>query len=185
MGLDMYLHKRTYVKNWEHTPEGSKYQISITRGGKAVAKTEIDPDKIGYIIQEAGYWRKANAIHQWFVEHVQDGEDDCKEYHVSTEKLKTLLAVVKRVLAASELVDGTVANGYTFDGDGKRLPITEPGKVVKDPSTAQRLLPTQEGFFFGNTEYDQWYVEDLELTKQILEEALQDPDGDYNYRASW
>jgi hypothetical protein len=23
-----------------------------------------------------GYWRKANAIHRWFVEHVQDGNDD-------------------------------------------------------------------------------------------------------------
>lgn len=185
MGLDMYLSKRTYVKNWEHTPKGGKYQISITRGGKAVAKTEIDPDKIEYIIQEAGYWRKANAIHCWFVENVQDGEDDCKEYYVSAEQLKTLLGVVNQVLAASELVDGTVVNGYTFDENGKQVSITEPGKVIKDASAAQRLLPTQEGFFFGSTEYDQWYIEDLELTKQIIEEALQDPDGDYHYGSSW
>lgn len=78
-----------------------------------------------------------------------------------------------------------MVNGYTFDDDGKHLPITQAGKVIKDPSTAQRLLPTQEGFFFGSTEYNQWYLEDLELTKQILEEALKDPDGRYEYSSSW
>jgi hypothetical protein len=184
MGLDMYLHKRTYVQNWNHMPESSKYQINITRGGKEIAKTEFDPDKIVYVIQEAGYWRKANAIHRWFVENVQDGEDDCKEYYVSAEKLKTLLDVVKQVLTASELVDGTVVNGYTYK-DGKEVPVTEAGKVIKDPSTAQRLLPTQVGFFFGSTEYDQWYLQDLERTKQIIEDALKDPNGDYEYGSSW
>lgn len=185
MGLDMYLHKRTYVENWDHTPESSRYQISITRGGKEVNKTAIDPDKIVYIIQDAGCWRKANAIHCWFVENVQDGNDDCKRYYVSTEQLKALLDVVNQVLAASELVDGTVANGYTFDEDGKKVPITQAGKVIKDPSTAQRLLPTQEGFFFGSTAYDEWYFQDLELTKRIIEDALKDPDGDYEYGSSW
>ena len=185
MGLDMYLHKRTYVKNWEHTPESSKYQISIKRGEKEVEKTAIDPDKIVYIIQDAGCWRKANAIHRWFVENVQDDNDDCKTYYVSAEQLKTLLDVVNQVLNASELVDGTVANGYTFDENCKKVPITEVGKVIKDPSTAQSLLPTQEGFFFGSTDYDQWYVRDLELTKQIIEDALKDPDGDYEYVSSW
>jgi hypothetical protein len=185
MGLDMYLHKRTYVKNWSHTPESSRYQINITKGGKEIEKTKIDPDKITYIIQEAGYWRKANAIHQWFVENVQHGEDDCKEYYVSTEQLQTLLNAVNQVLAASELLDGTVANGYTFDADGKQLPVTVAGKVIKDPSTAERLLPTQAGFFFGSTDYDQWYVEDLELTKRIIEDALKDPKGEYEYGSSW
>ncbi len=185
MGLDMYLHKRTYVKNWNHTPKGSEYQITITRGGKEVAKTEIDPDNIIYTIQEAGYWRKANAIHRWFVENVQDGEDDCKQYCVSVEKLKQLLDTVNQVLAASELVDGTVVNGYTFGKDGNKTPITEAGKVIKDPSTAQRLLPTQTGFFFGSTEYDQWYIHDLQHTKQIIEDALQDPSGEYEYGSSW
>jgi hypothetical protein len=31
---------------------------------------------------EVGYWRKANHIHHWFVENVQDGEDDCCNYEV-------------------------------------------------------------------------------------------------------
>jgi hypothetical protein len=31
---------------------------------------------------EVGYWRKANQIHHWFVENVQDGQDDCSSYEV-------------------------------------------------------------------------------------------------------
>lgn len=37
-----------------------------------------------------GYWRKASAVHGWFVEHVQDGEDDCGNYSVSIEQLYDL-----------------------------------------------------------------------------------------------
>jgi hypothetical protein len=184
MGLDMYLHKHIYVKNWEHEPDSKKYQITILRGGKPIPANEIDPDKIVYIIQDAGYWRKANAIHRWFVENVQEGEDDCKEYYVDQEKLKELLRTVEEVLAASELVDGAVVNGYTHK-DGKTTPNIEAGKVIKDPSTARRLLPTSDGFFFGSTAYDEWYFKDLELTKQIIEEALKDPNGDYEYASSW
>ena len=36
---------------------------------------------------EVMYWRKANAIHKWFVDNVQGGEDDCREYPVSNDQL--------------------------------------------------------------------------------------------------
>ena len=38
-----------------------------------------------------GYWRKANAVHNWFVDNVQDGNDGCKHYWVSKEDLQKLL----------------------------------------------------------------------------------------------
>jgi hypothetical protein len=44
------------------------------------------------VIEEVMYWRKANQIHKWFVDNVQDGVDDCKEYWVSEEKLQELFA---------------------------------------------------------------------------------------------
>lgn len=37
--------------------------------------------------------------------------------------------------------------------------------VLSDFSRAEELLPTQEGFFFGSTEYGDWYKEDLEQIK--------------------
>ena len=46
-------------------------------------------------IQEVGYWRKANHIHNWFVQKVQNGIDQCEEHEVSREKMKELLAECK------------------------------------------------------------------------------------------
>ena len=132
---------------------------------------------------EVGYWRKANAIHRWFVENVQDGNDDQKEYRVSEEQMKRLLDAVNKVLTASELVDGQIINGYQIT-DGKRTPILEKGKVIKDPRIAKLLLPTSEGFFFGGTAYDQYYYDDLIETKRIIEEALKTP-GEYYYSSWW
>lgn len=58
--------------------------------------------------------------------------------------------------------------------------------VVADHSKADDLLPTQDGFFFGSTEYDEWYFKDLEDTVRQLENALQlDDTWDFVYHSSW
>jgi len=56
-----------------------------------------------------GYWRKASAVHGWFVERVQDGEDDCGDYCVSLEQLYELRNRVQMSLDGErklEPVDG-------------------------------------------------------------------------------
>ena len=180
----MYLNKRSYVKNWDHYQPEDRYSITIRKGGKPIAPYEIDPQKITYLIQEVGYWRKANAIHRWFVENVQDDQDDCKEYWINREKLRELLDIVDKVLAASELVTGKIRNGTMYE-NGKAMAVIEDGQNIKDPSLAKELLPTQGGFFFGSTDYNQWYYDDLLNTKRILEDALADPYGEYYYQSSW
>lgn len=165
----MYLQWRKYVGG---------YKVSITRD----ENTE-EVGNVSYLIVETGYWRKANAIHKWFVENVQDGEDDCKEYYVDENDLKKLLDVVNRVLGASKLVSWKVNNGYSFK-DGKKIPIVEQGKYIEDSTVAQELLPCAEGFFFGSTDYDEGYYNDLVDTKKIIEEALQSSDSHY-YHSSW
>lgn len=49
------------------------------------------------------------------------------------------------------------------------------------------LLPTEEGFFFGSTEYDEYYFKELQDTVDGLENVLKlDPARwDFYYRASW
>lgn len=50
------------------------------------------------------------------------------------------------------------------------------------------LLPPQSGFFFGSTEVDEWYWQDLEYTKRLLTKLLSDPqlkEYDFYYRSSW
>ena len=150
MGLDMYLDKRTYVKQWEHIDEAKQYKVEVTRGGEP---TNIDPKKVKYIIEEAGYWRKANAIHKWFVDNCQDGVDDCRDAYVGFNDLQALLDLCRI--------------------------------VIIDKSKAEQLLPSTSGFFFGNTEYDEWYYNDIQNTIEILEKAVEDKDGEYYYTSSW
>ncbi len=148
MGLDMYLTKRVYVgAEYEH--RNVKGTIDISVEGK---KLPVNFNKVSEIIERAGYWRKANHIHAWFVKNVQDGKDDCGEYYVSEENMQELLDTVNQVLANHDL--------------------------------AEELLPTQSGFFFGGTSYDEYYFSDLEDTKEILEEALKSS-GDFYYHSSW
>lgn len=101
------------------------------------------------------YWRKANAIHNWFVENVQDGEDNCRSYPVSREELQVLLNLCN--------------------------------EVCKDRNSANELLPSVEGFFFGGTEYDEWYFGSVEETINQLSNILEKTDHDwyFEYQSSW
>src|SRR5690606_25744978 len=123
MGLDMYLTNKRYIWNED------RKSLKIT----GLKRKKVNPKKVSYIIEEAGYWRKANAIHNWFVKNVQDGEDDCKEYWVSDDKLKELLDTVNKVLASSELIEGDVNVGTRWSKEGEEQ-IIEKGKVIKDPT---------------------------------------------------
>jgi hypothetical protein len=185
MGLDHGLRKRHYVKNWDHMKPEERHEIRVLKGGKPDRK--IKTDRIAYIEEEVITWRKANQIHRWFVENVQDGEDDCGSYSVSRDQLKQLLKACKEVLEASELVPGQVSNGYSFNGEGEKVYMREAGQIINNPTVAKRLLPTQEGFFFGSTYYDQWYFEDVKETQATLEEELANGNASdhYKYWSSW
>jgi len=92
MGLDMYLHKRTWI--------GVEARKRLTMSG---LPDGVEPSKVTYVVQDAGYWRKANAIHHWFVENVQDGNDDCHTYDVSRDQLQALLRLVVTVLGHPDM----------------------------------------------------------------------------------
>lgn len=69
------------------------------------------------------------------------------------------------------------------DGD-----IMDDIQVFSDTSVAEELLPTQPGFFFGGTEYDEWYMENLSNTIELFEGLVsEDPEGyaEYSYHSSW
>lgn len=146
--------------------------------------------KYGYsrIMEEVGYWRKSNQIHNWFVEHVQDGEDDC-DYHreVTEDDLLELLETCKKVKEIAILKDDRIVNGYTWE-NGKQTPCYEDGKIIVNADEVAALLPTQSGFFFGGTEYDSYYMDDIESTIKIITKVLETTDFDKEmiyYRSSW
>lgn len=117
-------------------------------------------------------WRKANAVHKWFVDNVQYGKDDCGLYEVDVNDLARLHDTCKKVLESTELVDAEIENGKTYH-KGELVPIMEKGQKLADPTVARELLPTQDGFFFGNTDYDQWYWWNLQFTVEKLGKLME------------
>lgn len=189
MGLDMYLERRSYVKNWEHEKnKDKKHDILIKTGGKK--RTDIKHENITNIIEEVGYWRKANAIHNWFVENTQNGEDNCNESYVSLDNMKELLRLCNEVIKSSKLVKGKIQTGYTISKEKGKVLNMEDGEYIEDSSIAQDLLPTQSGFFFGSEDYDEYYMDDIKYTQKLLKGIIKEEENgeythDYYYNASW
>lgn len=190
MGLDMYL-ERCNRKAWGY----KNVDIDDAKQNKPKLYEEIKPFltvrgeycKWESIFEEVGYWRKANAIHKWFVDCVQDGEDDCDSYEVSKEQLEDLLDICMMIKDRCKLVDGRVKNGEHYE-DGKWIADYEDGRVIDNPSIAEEYLPTQCGFFFGSTDYDEYYLQDVEDTIKILTKVLETTDFDTHmivYNSSW
>ena len=169
MGLDMYLEirKNEYCSKY-HQDKGSDLALEYPKD-----ITEFIPNLTNLSISrktnyEVGYWRKANHIHNWFIQNCAYKDecgnpiDDCRPIEITVDKLEKLLDDCKKVLA--------------------------------DHSLAETLLPTQSGFFFGSTEYDEYYFGEIEKTIEIIEPVLKfakhkleikDYDWEVYYQASW
>jgi hypothetical protein len=166
MGLDMHL--------FQMKKQGKKTFNQVLRS-KGVALDSI------------GYWRKANHIHYWFVKNIQNGNDNCEYYNVSKEKLEELLDTCNKVLNSVEYKDGFIKAGKQYSADGV-VDLIERAKIIVDTTTARELLPRANGFFFGSEEYDEFYVEDIKETIQIIESVLKNIDFDNYYivyMSSW
>lgn len=185
MGLDMYLRKRSYVQNWEHNEKDGipEWDIKIKHYGKNYPK--IKPERICYIEEEVMYWRKSNAIHKWFVDNLASGVDECQPIDVSSNDLINLRDLCKEVLDKVEVKKGVIQNGSSLQ-DGEWVPNFEPGEMIMNAEEIEKILPTSSGFFFGSTNYEQWYLEDIKQTYEKLNELLsEDPKAYYIYQASW
>ena len=85
-----------------------------------------------------------------------------------------------------ETVPGRADAGSTHYPDGRVEHHTRDAEIVAQPGVAAALLPTTSGFFFGGTDYDDGYLQDLRDTIEIIDRALALPDcWDFEYHASW
>lgn len=155
MGLDMILERVIFTFD----NDDDKVCVSYKKNDKELFN--IKNGEGVSIHQRVGYWQKANQIHGWFVDNVQAGKDDCKEYEVEESQLLTLKNICERIL--------------------------------KDKTLAEELLPPQEGFFFGNTNINEYYFEDLKQTITIIDKAIADQKkldkkdvwSYFTYHSSW
>lgn len=156
MGLDMYL---TADKSISRMAYDNKLKGKLINWLTGVSDPRIQVADLTYDVIQ---WRKANAIHGWFVRNCQDGEDDGRRYQVSRDQLAELHAICQRVLS--------------FKG------------TPRFEAKAKLWLPIMEGFFFGSEEYDEWYIRNLEDTVTALEHAAKCKglaDCDFYYQADW
>ena len=153
MGLDMTL----YMNVWGMSDEKFQEDVDKAVMPRFSSLRGIEP-RLVFVRYEVLTWRKANAIHNWFVQNVQKGVDDCGDYEVSEEELRRLLKDVEAVL--------------------------------KDKSKAPEILPTTDGFFFGDTDYDEYYFDDLKYTAKGIKNVLRikaknDSFVSFEYGSSW
>lgn len=161
MGLDMYLYARKGISSidWEPVTHNKKLNpdYGILTSLMGANDWAYDPDELAFasVSIQVGYWRKANAIHNWFIQELADGEDNCQPIYVPRSSLVDLKIICERIL--------------------------------KDNELASELLPTGSGFFFGSTEYDEWYFHGIEKTAKIVTKLIEDvPEGwAFEYQASW
>ena len=188
MGLDMYLRAQKYVSGWRHNEpdETNEFERLVEMFGMDDFITDASPS--AYVEFTIGYWRKANHIHSWFVRECQGGRDECQATDVSIEDLRRLRDVCLQVMASTKLVPGMLYAGTTHDASGS-IHKYEPGQVIEDTELAEELLAPVDGFFFGSTDYNQYYWDDLKLTLQVIDKciALDKAPGYWNfvYQSSW
>lgn len=121
----------------------------------------INKEEIAYVIQgeyEVAYWRKANQIRQWFVDHIEEfNEDDNGKYYEVTKSLLEDL-------------------------------ISDCEYVLENRNDANEVMPSSSGFFFGNTNYDEWYFKNLENTIEMCKKVIIETDWNREvvvYTESW
>jgi hypothetical protein len=158
MGLDMYLEVRRNVRTQDW---GADFETIQNEQGQAIVSASdmgslLAKDSFSVSVESTAiYWRKVNAIHQWFVDNLANGVDECQRIPVRLTDLEDLRDLVKDVL------------------------------IHKDKAPV--ALPTASGFFFGNTEYNEYYWSDLQYTAEELDRVIANstPSDDFYYQASW
>ena len=119
MGLDMYMSANRWLlgESYGKPIDQMSYEIVTT----SLGLTQIDIDKLprknATVSITVGYWRKAHDIHQWFVDNVQNGEDNCAQYDVSRTELIELKEAIQRVLADPDQYHTEFSSNYDWDSD--------------------------------------------------------------------
>jgi len=159
MGLDMYLKADKYVGGWNHSTDEEKAtfkQILKAVGAEGLSTPESPGINVSTTV---AYWRKVNAVHSWFVRELAKGVDACQQIYVTVEDMEKLIATCEKALA-----------------------LYEAGNLEE----AGESMAPKAGFFFGDTEIDEWWAEGLKDTIKQLEPLLEVGDEfDFFYQASW
>jgi len=136
---------------------------------------------------EVMYWRKANHIHGWF-ERKLKGVKNVTKHAITYDALESLL--IDCIKVKDSLIAGgtTIKNTVVEKGvkDGEIYEKVEPRPHFKNTQVALQLLPPTEGFFFGSSDIDEYYLKDIEETIENLTKVLSTKEkGERFYYYAW
>ena len=119
MGLDMYMSADRFFSGEEYTDERSQLTYRTIATAAGLTQNEIDTlrRKSVTVSIGVGYWRKAHDIHGWFVDNVQDGNDNCAEYYVGRDTLGELRDSIKLVLSDPDEYSKEFTTNNDWDSD--------------------------------------------------------------------
>ena len=128
MGLDMYLYGTKTFSAYDKQI-GNEPVTRTTEFQSLLIETNFENAPIDDTLQSSytvdyplAYWCKTNAVHNWFVQNVQNGVDDCDRYYVSAEQLVQLSDLVNNALERPDIagtylptVSGCFFGGLEYD----------------------------------------------------------------------
>ena len=161
MGLDMYLSVRKYVNRIDYN--------SVQSGGEPEIRQEFQ-----------------NVV------NVLDVENLIEKDSWTGMSVDVPVGYWRKANAIHAWIVNNCANGvdecqpiYVSPDKASEL-LKSCQDVVEYPEFAKELLPPQSGFFFGSTDVDEYYINDLKYTIQVLTKVLSAKNVDsVIYQASW
>lgn len=182
MWLDMYAYKRYYLSKYFKKPKGLDQQLYDLWLA----------NEVKFMTMESMYWRKANHIHKFFVDNIQEGEDDCEEYDLPISTLDKLkehcLEIMNGVIQEEGLwweqwstKSRQLKDYITKLEEEKQYDWRLPKETLK---YAKKYLPVQKWFFFWDTEYWIYYLYDIISTYDWIESLDTEDNCDYIYSSS-
>lgn len=120
--------------------------------------------------EEAIYMRKVNCVRKWCAENLENFEDNGLT-NFPKEKFKELIGTMRKTIIEAGLSNiygyyQCIQDGWFEDENWDlykevRFFLSAQENQEKVIEVGERLFPTSSGFFFGGTEYNEWYVADL------------------------
>lgn len=174
MGLDIYLFRTRIATD------------NDAKKIKEIIKDNSNETDIVEVKTDVAYWRKANAIHHFFMNINKNSFEKTGEIRVSLEDIQKLLDICKRIKKEAVLKNERIIGSYTIK-DGKEVPNYIEGQIIENQEICEELLPTESGFFFGPTEYNSFYMNQIDSTIEQLEKIIESHQkyDVYTYIASW
>jgi hypothetical protein len=157
MGLDMYLTRRVYVGSSVYNEPETEEKIEFS---SYFGSFEVNKRDISSITLEFLYWRKANAIHNWFSEHLADGKiENGRDYWVDEEILVKLYDdLSKAILTTNDdlfkptegfFFGGTEKDEYYWSELKRTLAVLKPlVDELKKPHEEQSTLLQNSSFYY-------------------------------------